>query len=422
MPSGASEHGPGETDASCPLCLERSLAGGSRVGDDVANVLHASQVHEHALKAEAKTGMGNTAVASELVVPPVRCALHSSSLKLRLEDIEALFSLASADDFSQSRNEEVGRSDGLPVIAEAHVEGFLVGGVVRNEHWALDVLFSEEAFVLGLHGFPPFRGEFEVLTALAADRHRIGVAHSYKGLRNGGSDIVDDSLVDPPIEELHVFAAGGMDLLGNAANKVFRQVHEVVEVCEGNLGLDHPELGSVSSGVGVLGSEGWSECVDVGVAGREGLDIELTRDGEEGIASEEGLPLQVGDTEELSGTFAVACSDDWGVNPEETVTLEEVVYGHRERISNSKHGAKGARPRAEVGFFPEELEAVSLRLERIIFGAVTDQNELVDNHLPALALALAGHQPTRHADRGPLVDRLRDFWTRSLALGRKDEL
>ena len=52
----------------------------------------------------------------------------------------------------------------------------------------------------------------------------------------------------------------------------------VREVGEGDLRLDHPELGEVAAGVRVLGTEGRPEGVDLGQRQTVGLDIELARD------------------------------------------------------------------------------------------------------------------------------------------------
>src|SRR5690606_41128168 len=63
------------------------------------------------------------------------------------------------------------------------------------------------------------------------------------------------------------------------------------EVGEGDLGLDHPELGQVPARVAVLGAEGRAEGVDARQGAEVGLDVELARDGEVGLAAEE---VQIG--------------------------------------------------------------------------------------------------------------------------------
>src|SRR3546814_21142736 len=69
------------------------------------------------------------------------------------------------------------------------------------------------------------------------------------------------------------------ELLGHA--RVLGQVRE------GDLRLDHPELGQAAGGVGVLGAEGRAEGVDLAQGQAVGLAVQLARYGEEGFLDEE---------------------------------------------------------------------------------------------------------------------------------------
>ena len=53
------------------------------------------------------------------------------------------------------------------------------------------------------------------------------------------------------------------------------EVRVVGEIGEGDLGLDHPELGEVPAGVRVLGAERRAERVDLRQRQAVGLDVEL---------------------------------------------------------------------------------------------------------------------------------------------------
>ncbi len=46
-------------------------------------------------------------------------------------------------------------------------------------------------------------------------------------------------------------------------DEAFGEVHEAVELEEGDLGFDHPELGEVAAGLGFFGAEGGAEAVDL---------------------------------------------------------------------------------------------------------------------------------------------------------------
>ena len=105
-------------------------------------------------------------------------------------------------------------------------------------------------------------------------------------------------------ELLHPADALGVDALGEERHVVaplvehgpadvpearLGQVGVVGQVGEGDLGLDHPELGQVAGGVGVLGPEGRPERVHPAHGQAVGLDVELAGDGEVGLPAEEVL-------------------------------------------------------------------------------------------------------------------------------------
>jgi hypothetical protein len=75
----------------------------------------------------------------------------------------------------------------------------------------------------------------------------------------------------------------------NTLEEALGEVGVVVEVGEGDLRLDHPELGQVPRGVAVLGAEGRPERVHLAERQAVRLDVELPRDGEVGLLAEEVL-------------------------------------------------------------------------------------------------------------------------------------
>ena len=72
-------------------------------------------------------------------------------------------------------------------------------------------------------------------------------------------------------------AALGEHALDDVDEEVLGEVHVVVEVDEGDLGLDHPELGQVAARLRLLGAEGRPEAVDLAERHRAGLHVELAR-------------------------------------------------------------------------------------------------------------------------------------------------
>jgi hypothetical protein len=62
-----------------------------------------------------------------------------------------------------------------------------------------------------------------------------------------------------------------------------------LQIAEGHLRLNHPELSEMPAGVAVFCSEGWAKGVDAAEATGEVLGLELARDGEESRLGEEVL-------------------------------------------------------------------------------------------------------------------------------------
>src|ERR1700694_138548 len=67
--------------------------------------------------------------------------------------------------------------------------------------------------------------------------------------------------LDPLVEEGEILLPFPQQRLEGELQQPFRQGRIVREVGESDLGLDHPELGEVAAGVGVLGAEGRTERV-----------------------------------------------------------------------------------------------------------------------------------------------------------------
>ena len=140
-------------------------------------------------------------------------------------------------------------------------------------------------------------------------------------------------LLDPLVEEGEVVGAFLQQRLEGVLQQPLRQRRVVREIGERDLRLDHPELGKVPAGVGVLRAERRPEGVDLGEREAVGLDVELPRHRQERLAAEEILgeidlalrrARQVGeierrDAEQRARAFRVGRRDDRRVDPEEAV-------------------------------------------------------------------------------------------------------
>lgn len=156
-------------------------------GDDVADVLHAGEVHDEAFKSEAKAGVGGRAELSEVEVPPVGFLGETQFINTRFEDIEPIFSLGTTNEFADAGNKDIHCTDGFVVVVAVHVEGFDVLGVVGNDGGAADFLFRDPTFVLGLEIATPFDREFEIFAGVDEHVDGVGVGDA---LERGFGDVV----------------------------------------------------------------------------------------------------------------------------------------------------------------------------------------------------------------------------------------
>ncbi len=177
---------------------------------------------------------------------------------------------------------------------------------------------------------------------------------------------------------------------------------------EGDLGLDHPELGRVPRGVRILRPEGGAEGVDVRKGAGEGLALKLAAHGEVGGLSEklvgtapDFLPVHRHDAEHLARALAVRGGDDGRVHVDEAALLEETVDRVGHAAADAEDRSEEVRPRAEVGDGAHELHRVTFLLERIILGRRSDEDDAAGLQFPALALTLRLDDGPLDLERGP---------------------
>lgn len=302
--------------------LEVRVADGAGVREDVADVVDAGEVHDEALEAQAEAGVVAGAVAAEVQVVLVLVLLHAELLDAALEDVEALLALGAADDLSDAGDEAVRGGDRLAVVVLAHVERLDVLGVVGDERRLLEVLLREVALVLGLEVDAPLDRVLELVAVC------LGVRQDLDGVRVGDArevacgDVLQallQALVHELVEHVELIRAVLHHVVDDVLEHLLGHVHLALEVAERHLGLDHPELRRVATGVGVLRAERGAERVDVAETHGEVLCLELAGDGEVGLLAEEVLAVvdlavlgegrvgrvDRGDAEHLSGALGI---------------------------------------------------------------------------------------------------------------------
>ncbi len=138
------------------------------------------------------------------------------------------------------------------------------------------------------------------------------------------------------------------------------------------------------AGVGVLGAEGGAERIDLRQREAVRLDVQLSGDGEEGLAPEEVLrevdpalgcagqihQVQRGDAKQFPRPLRVRRRDDGCVHPDEAVVVKEAMDRLGDGVAHTRHRADHVRARPQMGDLAQELERVRLRLNGIGVGVL----------------------------------------------------
>ena len=130
--------------------LEFCRTGCSREGQHVADVGNSSEVHHKALKSKAKARMFCTAILAQIQIPPIIFLFQLEVLHPLLEDLQALLTLASADDLSDAGYQQVHSGDRFAIVIQAHIERLDLLRVIGHKYRLSKDLFCEVFFVLGL--------------------------------------------------------------------------------------------------------------------------------------------------------------------------------------------------------------------------------------------------------------------------------
>ena len=362
------------------VVLQLAVTHGSGEGDGIPDVADAGQIHDAALEAQAEAGMTGGAVLAQVQVEVVVLGIHTQLFDAGLQNLVVVLTLAAAGDLANTGHQAVHSGNGLAVGVQLHVEGLDVLGVVGDEDGLLKDDFGQIPLVLGLQVAAPADGVLELVVVILQQSNGIGVGDAAEVVVQNVVQTVQQTLIHKLVEEGHFLGS----MLQNIGNDVLQHVlfhpEQIVQIGEGHLGLDHPELGGMAGGVGVFGTEGGAEGIDVAEGHGIGLAVELAGNGQIGGFAEEvlaevhlavlgqGNVLQIhgGDLEHFACALAVRAGDQGSVDIDEIPLLEELVDGHGCQAADTEHGLEGVGTGPQVRNGAQELHGVLLGLQGII--------------------------------------------------------
>ena len=106
--------------------------------------------------------------------------------------------------------------------------------------------------MLGLDIHAPLHGVLELLVVLFQDLNGLGVADAGELAVCHQLQTLDKALVDELVKEGHLVRAVVQHIADDVLDHSLGVVHVAVQVAEGHLRLDHPELRSVAGGKALL--------------------------------------------------------------------------------------------------------------------------------------------------------------------------
>ena len=158
--------------------------------------------------------------SAEIKIPPVILFFEAEFLDSCKKSVVTLFSLASADDFADTGNKEIHRSDGLVVLVHTHVESLDLFRIIDDENRFFDEFFGEVSLVFGLKIAAPVDRIFELFARLFEKFYCLGVCDFAEiGIFNEIQPF-EQSIVNKVVEEFHLFRS----FFKNEVNDVFDHV------------------------------------------------------------------------------------------------------------------------------------------------------------------------------------------------------
>ena len=342
--------------------------------------------------------MLHAAELAQIQVPLVVGLIHAQLVHASHQLAVVLFTLAAADQLADAGHQHICCCHSLTVGVLLHVEALDLLGVVGDKDRLLEHHLGQVALVLGLDIHAPLHGVLELLVVLFQDLNGFGVADAAELAVCHQLQTLDKTLINELVEESHLVRAVVQHIADDVLDHSLGVVHIAVQVAEGHLRLDHPELRSVAGGKALLGAEGGAKGVHLAKGHRHGLGFQLAGNGQVDRLFKEVLAVihsavlglghivqvQRGHAEHLACTLAVGGGDQRRVGVDKAVLLKELVDGVGSHAAHAESGVEGVGAGTQGGHGAQILHAHLLFLQGVLVGGAVAQD------LHALGVQLKG--------------------------------
>jgi hypothetical protein len=345
-----------------------------RKGDDLLDALHAGERGDESLHTHAPSTVRGSSPFPELLVPGVLIGREASGAHGHVEGLGPLLADAPTHELAHSGDEEVEAGDGPSIGVDAHVEGFLLLGVVGDEDRPSDMLLGEEALVLALDPGAPGGGIDKGLdgVGLFEDGDGLGVGEAEVGALGETVEAGKECRIHPAVQEMEVLWAFVEDGKGSRLDALPTGIEEPLgdivggEIPDkGHLRLQHPELREMPRSAGGFSTEGRAKGVDTADGQGHGLEMELARDGEVDGLPEEGLFSLGPDLEGFAPALTIMGGEHRHGNLSVLLGVEVGPEGAEGGIADAQDRSARVGAWTEVGHLPEVLPTLMLLLQRV---------------------------------------------------------
>ena len=167
-------------------------------------------------------------------------------------------------------------------------------------------------------------------------------------------------------------------------DQVFLKLHVHLVVVKGHFRLEHPELGEVAAGLRLFGAESGAEAVNFAEGHGRGFGIELPGLGQIGFL------VEVIELEQSVGAFADGAGEDGAVHEHEAAVVKELAPAPDDLVADLHQRVLAAGAQPEMASIEQEIDAVVLLADRILFAGVLKDLQVGHGQLHAGRRAAVG--------------------------------
>ena len=258
--------------------LRESTASESRIQASVTDSVEVQQPGNVTLNTKTESSVFRSSVLALFGEPVVRVGVKTLASVSGHQFLQVRDTHRSSDNLSDTGHQHIDRlSQGVVLGAALHVERFDLGREAAQEDGAVDLVSHGTLGSLGNILTDLVEGTVLLLDVVVLQvLDGFGVIHAQEGalgLLEAGVELVDNigrGLV-------------GQGAINDIADHLLQLFEQIVKGDESHLSLAMGVLGQVATGVGLLGTEGLGQAVDISQGGKAGLQVQLGGLGQVGL-------------------------------------------------------------------------------------------------------------------------------------------